>query len=283
MAPPRKWHTAATQSRLNADLALQQAGGGPILYRKVPGQKRRYYDPKRPERPTVSEDYVVRVYKKAINPEYVSIIRQSVRTNTKSQSRVKRALAETWIVRQQYENGVIYTPNEALRQPEFLQTYQQLREAAFLARHSGGIENESRDEFFRAGGEYSELLVAMGRRTGLETFPIGESPLHVSSPGASYIDTVVQPWLRGEINLVEQQEKLDEIATVEEPTLTDEQVEVERLKQVADKERIFGQQQAANARERAELLSKSGRQQAKYAKDRGYDSVEQMLEELGEL
>jgi hypothetical protein len=269
VARPRKKLTAATQARLNEDLALQRAGRDPIFYRKVPGQKYRYYDPKRPERAEVTQDYVVRVYKKAISDIDRLRVTEAVKFNVRTQARQRRALADTWAYRQRYENGVIYTAAQASREAEFIQLYQQFRETAYLARKNNQLEVPDRGLMFETGSEYSNLLVALGRRTGLEDFPIGESPLHVTA-GTSYIDTVVKPYLAGETNVLANQQEVADLSGTGETVPTEEE-------RVAEHERNVAKAQAEKAE--AVAMERKHNMRVKQAQRRGdYDYVDEEYE-----
>lgn len=178
------------QAQLNRDLAT----GAPIPYRRVPGRARRqYYNPLRPQDPIVSEHYVVRVYKPALSDLERMKITEYVRESVHRQYFLKRNLADQWQLKKETEGRTPTSLREAQRDPEFIRLYNDFRAEAFAARHIP-IGGALRNVVYAPGGRYHNLLVALGRRTGEENFPVGESPKHVSE-GQSYIDTVVTPYL----------------------------------------------------------------------------------------
>lgn len=192
----------------NANLLRRDRGYGEVvLYRKVPGRGRHYYDPKRPENPPVTEDYYLRVYKPSLSPQDRERINLASRKNVHTQRAQQNSLASTWMLRQAAEGHPVTTLNEAKKDAQFKQAYQQFRETTYEARYANALENTvaQRQAPVAAGSEYSELLVEMGRRTGLETFPVGESNLHVGA-GQSYIDEVVKPYLEEGIDVLAQQQ-----------------------------------------------------------------------------
>ncbi len=193
------------QAQLNADLAA-----GPIFYRRVPGPGRKYYDPMRPENPTVSEHYVLRVYKPKLNQIQRQQVNQRVRDTIKLQRQQKLTLAETWSAKQASLGRPVTPRNLTLKDQQFKQAYDQYRIESWTARHQG-LENPNRAAYFAPGSTYDQSMVQMGRRTGEEDFPIGESPKHAGQTG-SYIDDVVKPYLEGQAVKASQQQRANEVA-----------------------------------------------------------------------
>jgi hypothetical protein len=195
VAPLRRGVSPANQQRLLQDLSY----GEPVQYRRVPGPGRRYYDPKRPENPAVTEDYVLRVYKPRVSEESRQIIREYSRRSVTQQARLKRSLAATWMEKQAQLGTPVTNINFALKQPEFNALYQRFRVVAYEARHTP-IESPFRAGQFAADSEYAQVLAMLGRRIGTEPWYVGDSPSHVG-PGESYIDNVVLPYLRSHPNV----------------------------------------------------------------------------------
>lgn len=208
MALPRKTVSPRNLALLERDLGY----GAPVLYRRVPGAGRKYYDPKRPELDPVSEDYYLRVYKPALQhgitlrpgtPEQrtysssigaTARINEAAKQNVRLQRNLRKSLYSTWLAKRKAEGRPVTKASQAVDNVEFNQLYNALRNASYQARHQNRLENEQRMAAFNPGSEYSNLLIALGRRTGNETFPIGESPKYAGEAG-SYIDTVVLPAL----------------------------------------------------------------------------------------
>lgn len=176
-------------SRLQEDLAE-----GPVFYRRVPGGNRSYYDPKRPTRPAVTEHYVVRIYKPAIQQEQRALINARVQQYQRIARAEDKSLATTYIKRQAALGQPVTTQNLTLKDAQFKDLVRRMRIASYNARAQNELTNPTRARAFETGSTYSDLLVALGRRTGEEDFPIGESPKH-SEAGGTYIDTVVVPYL----------------------------------------------------------------------------------------
>ena len=189
-AAPRRKISAVNLRRLRED-----EGYGTVFYRKVPGIGRKYYDPQRPWRPVVTEDYVVRVYKPQLTQPQRVDINLSSRRNVRQQRKIQNTMLQDWIYKQRSEGVIFDSLRQARNDAEFVQTYQQFRSEVYLARREQSfIENPTRFDRNSADGELAELLVELGRRRGDEDFDVGESAQHVG-PGESYTLTVVRPYL----------------------------------------------------------------------------------------
>lgn len=188
MAAPRARITPRNLALLNRDLSY----GEVVNYRKVPGRGRRYYDPKRPANPPVTDDYVFRVYKPRLNALDRQRINEAARLNVQQQRSNRESLLSTWMLRQQALGQPVTTRNEARKNADFRQAYQQFRQVKYEVDANSGIENPNRFEYKEPGSEYSELLVELGRRTGEENFPVGESE-------PNYVESVVIPYLQRQI------------------------------------------------------------------------------------
>lgn len=175
-----------------ADRLQDDLTRGPVFYRRVPGGNRTYYDPKRPTLAPVSEHYVVRIYKPAIEAEQRAVINARVRDYQRIAREQNKSLAETYMIRQASLGQPVTAQNVTLKDAQFKDLVRQLQIESYKARQQNVLTNPNRAKAFETGSAYSNLLVALGRRTGEEDFLIGESPKH-SEAGGTYIDTIVVP------------------------------------------------------------------------------------------
>lgn len=199
----RRGISARNQALLNRDLSY----GTPVLYRKVPG-RRAYYDPKHPTNDPVTEDYVYNVYKPRLSIQDRDRINEAVRAGVKRQRNIKYRVADTWSLKQRALGNSITDANQALKQAEFNDAYHRLRAIAYEAHYHNRLEDPNRGQYYAVGSDYHNILVEMGRRTGLEDFPIGESPKHATAAGG-YIESVVRPYLESLANEAQAVEDTD--------------------------------------------------------------------------
>lgn len=90
----------ANRQRLEADLAT----GAPIFYARTPGTKHgakdAYYNPQTGQ--VVSEHYVLRVYRPYLSEAETALRLEHAKVQRLSAGNLRRSMAETWLVRQQY-------------------------------------------------------------------------------------------------------------------------------------------------------------------------------------
>jgi hypothetical protein len=188
----RRYRGQKYEAQLQKDLA-----SGPVAYRKVPGS-RRYYNPKTGE--TVSEDYVVRIYRKQVSPQELRVMQYRSKVLAQSNRQVRDSLGRTYWAKLQADKVIsteqVYRSSQ-LNQYGFNNVYTRLRAVSYNARYQT-LDSPERKAAYAADGEYAQLLVALGRRLPEETFMVGDSPKEVG--GGSYIDNVVLPALSQQAN-----------------------------------------------------------------------------------
>jgi len=179
----------------------------PVFYRQVPGNRQLYYNP-RDKSYTVTEHYVVRVYR----PRLDEIRRQQIKKISAKQVVIDRIntsnLLDTWLVKQAAQGDVLPRKKRNLfgttvtvlvdkeKQAEFNDLVERLKTEAFIARTWPLDDPGGKEVHTGPNSEYARLLVELGRRRPDEPFGVGDSPKRVG--GRSYIDTYVIPSLRGQ-------------------------------------------------------------------------------------
>jgi hypothetical protein len=187
--PPRRGRVSAqNQAFLDED----RPGSGTLInYRRVPGYgpgNRMYYDPISGKVRT--EDYVLNVYR----PRLEDAARAQAATTSRGVARRLRAqrssLADTYSLKKA-------TEGQPVDQEEFNTLYYALKEEQLRVRFYPIEDVDARTDLLSPGSLYDQLLVALGRRLGNETFAVGESPKHAGEGG--YINEVVIPNLNAQL------------------------------------------------------------------------------------
>lgn len=188
--PPRRGRVSAqNQTYLNED----RPGTGTLInYRRVPGYgpgNRNYYDPISGK--VRSEDYVLNVYRPRLE-EAARLQAEATSRGVARRTELQRAsLADTYQLKAAADGRPV-------SQEEFNQLYYGLKTEQLRYRYFP-IENvDERTDLVSPGSLYEQILVALGRRLGTETFAIGESPSYAGENG--YINEVVIPALRAQIS-----------------------------------------------------------------------------------
>lgn len=146
------------QGQLNADLAT----GAPVYYRQIPGT-RRFYNPTTGEE--VSEHYVVRIYRPALD----AAERQAVVQQGRQYGISTRRLRQNLIQRYSSVTGL----DDPYNDPTFQQAIRVLeREKRSLL----GSSEAEREWISRPGGDYANALVTLGRRSPDADWLVGTSP-----------------------------------------------------------------------------------------------------------
>lgn len=191
MARQPKGLSPGAQDRLIQDLGYRE----PVLYRRVPGKGRKYYDPKRPERAPVTEHYYLRIYKPSAKRHFEEAQYEKINTSARSyagiQTKMRSSLADTYAYKKWAMGGAPMSRRDALKDPEFKELYTRLRVTSYEARRAYKLDKEGAKQQFAPDSEYAGLLVALGRRTGKEDFPVGMSPTK-NEGGGLYSMTVVK-------------------------------------------------------------------------------------------
>lgn len=173
------------QSRLTRDLSQAE----PVYYRRLPGS-RNYYHPKTGE--IVTEDYVVRHYRPALQEAQRARIRERGYKQAKATRLITQDLYESWLYKEQALatlNGA--SPDElaelsalGTKHPKFIDAQIELIQSR--------LEINSTSSADRIAGtapdsRYANALVELGRRTPDMDEPVGMSP-----PGS--VSEIVQPY-----------------------------------------------------------------------------------------
>ena len=253
----------AHSARLQEDLRLGGSEG--IFYRRNPKvvtvegkpRVRSYYDADRPNRPSVTEHYYLRVYKAHLKgtdqAQIVSQINKRARRRTPQAQLIRDVDSKLWsayMLRQEAIGDPVTGLNLGAKQADFEIKARELRAAQDEARKVKvpPASKAFKAKFFATGSRYSNALVDMGQRLGNETWAIGDSPNHAGDAG--YYFEVVRPTLMaGTLPMVaegpidpERQELIDELTELGSPPNADASTDALKraLKRVYKEQGIIG-------------------------------------------